>query len=337
MREKRAVKDRASSQNIPLFSKNRAVIDRAYNLSVVWHYGVHLVAMKSKGQLSALRALGKRLIPAAWHPAARRINHVFESWVSRIRRPDEYEKRKRSELEFFDPEKVYELPAIARYWTNKYLTPMLRTFGFTNALECFRPYLLDVCRANASTTCRFLSIGAGSCDAEINIARWLTESGVRNFHFKCVDINGSSIEKALQSAVVHGVQDHISVSVEDLNAWMPTETYRAILAFQSLHHVLNLEKLFHDISTALHHDGYFHDGRYDRQERTPTLAGSAPNRARSMEGASPEIQVQPSAATVRGRIRQLGLFDERVRRNSGARHSSFTYRALPIRCLHRLR
>jgi 2-polyprenyl-3-methyl-5-hydroxy-6-metoxy-1,4-benzoquinol methylase len=213
--------------------------------------------MKSKGHLSGLRALGKRLIPAAWHPAARRIDHVFESWVNRIRRPDEYEKRKRSELEFFDPEKVYELPAISRYWSNKYLTPMLRPFGFTNALECFRPYLLDVCRANTSTTCRFLSIGAGSCDAEINIARWLTESGVRNFHFKCVDINGSSIEKALESAVVHGVQDHLSVSVEDLNAWMPTETYHAILAFQSLHHVLNLEKLFHDISKALRHDGYF--------------------------------------------------------------------------------
>ena len=43
----------------------------------------------------------------------------------------------------------------------------------------------------------------------------------------------------------------------DVNSWRPARKYHAVLAFQSLHHFVELEVLFSKIQAALHPDGYF--------------------------------------------------------------------------------
>jgi 2-polyprenyl-3-methyl-5-hydroxy-6-metoxy-1,4-benzoquinol methylase len=208
--------------------------------------------------LTRLRKLGKRLIPAPYRPAARRLYEAGNAWIHRVWPSSDYADRKREELRFFtEPSQVNELPAIAHYWWNKYLIPILEPLGFTNTLECFRPYLLRLCQTQAPETVSFLSIGAGSCDAEINMARWLHESGSKNFSFECADINDSSIDKARQTAAANGVDGNFAFSLFDVNKWKPKTKYHAILALQSLHHVVELELLFERIARALHDDGYF--------------------------------------------------------------------------------
>src|SRR5262249_53272145 len=103
----------------------------------------------------------------------------------------------------------------------------------------------------------FLSIGSGSADAEINIAQWLQKQGVRSFKFECLDINEELLERARRSAELHAVEDRFIFNSFDINAWRPQQKYHAVLALQSLHHVVNLEGLFESIRDALAEDGYF--------------------------------------------------------------------------------
>jgi len=134
---------------------------------------------------------------------------------------------------------------------------MLAPFGFANSIEFVRSRIAEICRANPGEVCRCLSVGAGAAMSEVNIVQWLLENNVRNFSFECADINKGVLERGRREAAEKGVAGSFSFTVFDVNTWRPRETYRVVVAFQSLHHVLELEKLFDKIRTALHPDGYF--------------------------------------------------------------------------------
>jgi SAM-dependent methyltransferase len=211
--------------------------------------------LKLPSTLEYLKSI-KSLVPQGMRPAARFLFSAAKGAARKVWPRSDYDDRKRGELAFFtQARQVDELPAIAQYWSNTYLAAMLRPFGFTNALECFRGYLLAQCQS--SRFAHFLSIGSGSADAEINIAQWLQEQGVRSFKFECLDINEDLLERAQRSAQLHAVEDRFIFNSFDINAWRPRQKYDAVVALQSLHHVVNLESLFESIRDALTADGYF--------------------------------------------------------------------------------
>ena len=74
----------------------------------------------------------------------------------------------------------------------------------------------------------FSSIGAGSGDAEINMARWLKESGTTNFRVGMSGHDRDSAEKGRRIAAENGVEDFLSFSVLDLNGWRPRGKYHAV-------------------------------------------------------------------------------------------------------------
>jgi SAM-dependent methyltransferase len=166
--------------------------------------------------------------------------------------------RAKDELRFFSqPTDVHALPPIAHYWSEKYLTPMLRQFGVSNAHECIRSYLAELCRSSRPNRCTFLSVGSGNGEAEICMAQWLTEQNLGNFSFECLDMNGELLEQGKRRALDSGVASHFSFRPCDINHWTPSRKYDAIVALQSLHHVLELENLLDQIREALSDDGYF--------------------------------------------------------------------------------
>jgi SAM-dependent methyltransferase len=169
--------------------------------------------------------------------------------------PDYAERRRRELHTFTDPAKVDELPAIAHYWSNKHLVPMLQQMGFSSSHDCIRAYLAKLCRSSES--CVFLSIGSGKGDSEIQMATWFIEQGLTNFSFECLDINEALLARGRQSAAERGMNRHFSFKAFDVNAWAPAHTYDAVVALQSLHHVVELEKLFEGIHAALKDEGYF--------------------------------------------------------------------------------
>lgn len=54
-----------------------------------------------------------------------------------------------------------------------------------------------------------------------------------------------------------GVEDQLVTTVGDFNQWVPTHRYDAVIANQSLHHVVKLEALFDAIKSSLSDGGIF--------------------------------------------------------------------------------
>ena len=154
---------------------------------------------------------------------------------------------------FAEQVEVHDLPPIFHYWSNKWLRPQLESFGFSNPDEFFALYLAsahaDALAAGHAP--RFASLGCGNCDTEVRVAQLLLARGVRHFTIDCVDINEKMLERGRQLAIGEGVGEHIVPTRGDFNDWRPHGRYDAVLANQSLHHVMNLEGLFAAVDAAL--------------------------------------------------------------------------------------
>src|SRR6185436_8812985 len=130
----------------------------------------------------------KPFVPAGLHPPLRKCLNL-------LRGASPYNARVQREIETFDDINVQDVPAILHYWSHKHLIPMLQPFGFTDSIQCFRSYIARASRQDPNQTVRVLSIGAGTCASEINIAEWLRENSITNYLFECVDINPNLLEK----------------------------------------------------------------------------------------------------------------------------------------------
>jgi SAM-dependent methyltransferase len=93
---------------------------------------------------------------------------------------------------------------------------------------------------------------------EIVVAEKLLKQGHDNFEIDCIDINSAMHERGKLLAKEKSVHEHIKFVEADFNFWTPkAESYLAIMANQSLHHVLELENLFSSVSRGLEKNGRF--------------------------------------------------------------------------------
>jgi SAM-dependent methyltransferase len=170
----------------------------------------------------------------------------------------EYQKRLATETENFSGQvNVHDLPEIFHYWSNKHLLPMCESLGFSSPDDFFAQHLARASSGAIHRPARFASIGAGNCDAEIRLALALKQRGIEDFTIDCIDINEAMLARGRASAQQTGVDSQINPTRGDFNAWQPAHRYDAILANQSLHHVLELENLFDAIASALTPEGLF--------------------------------------------------------------------------------
>lgn len=172
---------------------------------------------------------------------------------------EEYLERKRIEKEHYnDCVGVHEnLPDIFHYWSDKYIRPKLEAFGFSSPDDFFRYYLEQRCLENINIHQQFLSIGSGNCDLESNIASILKSKGIQNFTITCLDLNEAMLQRGRDRAAEQNVAEHFEFRQGDFNNWKADKTYDAVIANQSLHHVLELEKLFEEIRKSLGPAGIF--------------------------------------------------------------------------------
>jgi len=152
---------------------------------------------------------------------------------------------------------VHDLPPIFHYWSNKYLLPMEQQFGFSSPEDFFTKYLLEAAQRTRMRRARFISLGAGNSDAEVRIAQNLVRGGLNDFVLECLEINPAMLDRGRALARGAGLERHVVPIAGDFNYWNPEHTYDAILANQSLHHVLRLEALLDAVKGALHRDGLF--------------------------------------------------------------------------------
>lgn len=158
---------------------------------------------------------------------------------------------------FEDCLNVHDLPAIFHYWSSTHIRPKLLPFGFDSPNAMFAKYLAERCRDESNRTKHFVSLGAGNCDLEIELALKLRSWGHENFIIDCVEINQAMLSRALSAADKAGVGRHLKFTESDLNTWSPACDCDAAIANQSLHHVLNLEGLFEQVRRSLKAGGSF--------------------------------------------------------------------------------
>jgi SAM-dependent methyltransferase len=163
-----------------------------------------------------------------------------------------------NETAIFDAQSdVHDLPPIYHYWSNRYLRPRLETFGFSNPDEFFIDGLARACAKAQPRTARCVSIGAGNGDTEVRIARALIDRGCTDFTIDCLELNAQMLARGGALAREAGVAAQIVPLQGDFNAWRPARAYDAVIANQSLHHVVALENLFDAIAAALQPGGVF--------------------------------------------------------------------------------
>lgn len=148
---------------------------------------------------------------------------------------------------------VHDLPPIFHYWTSRHLLPKLLPFGFNSPNDMFAKRLEKACVANPHP--RFVSLGAGNCDAEIDLARGLQAHGY-DFTLDCLDVNSTMLERGRVAAAEAGISQ-LNFIASDLNTWHAAHEYDAVIANQSLHHVVNLEGLFENVKRSLRPGGTF--------------------------------------------------------------------------------
>ena len=161
-------------------------------------------------------------------------------------------------------EQVHDLPAIHVYWADKHLTPLFRDFGFETLEDFFFQELAQLLRSSAAPTNTvnatnvIVSIGSGNCDFEVALARRLVSAGLDKFRIECMDINTEMLRRGQALARAGGVAPFIVPLQADFNSWTPESgRYLAVLANQSLHHVVNLEGLFDAVKRGLRPAGIF--------------------------------------------------------------------------------
>jgi len=151
---------------------------------------------------------------------------------------------------------VHDLPPIFHYWSNLYVRPKLERFGFSSPEELFQLYV-DKRFQKGGKERRVVSIGAGNCQLEVELAAHLAHAGYTDFTVECLDLNPDMLDRGRAHATRAAVSSRMNFVALDINAWTATAEYDCVLANQSLHHIVNLENLFAEIKRSLKPGGTF--------------------------------------------------------------------------------
>ena len=80
---------------------------------------------------------------------------------------------------------VHALPDIFHYWSNAYVRPKLEVLWIGSSSEMFSTYLEEQGELRKTDAKRFVSIGSGNCDLEIELALRLMAKGHTDFVIDC--------------------------------------------------------------------------------------------------------------------------------------------------------
>jgi 2-polyprenyl-3-methyl-5-hydroxy-6-metoxy-1,4-benzoquinol methylase len=172
--------------------------------------------------------------------------------------PTDYETRIRAQIaQYANPEGLLKLPPIYHYWIAKHIQPRMCTvLGASDVLLFFARSVAEAfCQPGAGR--RIVSLGAGECEHEIALIKKLLDMGETDFMLEALELSPVRSERARERASKDGVASYLTISEADLNTWVPEQKYSIVIAKDTLHHVLELERLFDSVHEALEDEGTF--------------------------------------------------------------------------------
>jgi len=171
---------------------------------------------------------------------------------------DQYQRKlEQQKQQYQSGDEIHDLPEVFHYWSNKYLLPkFVSVFECSNMHEFYANPFSELCE-NADRKVRLVSIGSGSSDLEIAISKILISRGFTNFSMTCLDVSENLIEESRKKISEHGLGLYVSSNYFDINLQTIDYEVSGFMANHSLHHVVELEKLFEMIDRCLVPNGRF--------------------------------------------------------------------------------
>jgi SAM-dependent methyltransferase len=169
---------------------------------------------------------------------------------------DAYTERVAQELaRYAEVEEVHDLPPIYHHWSARHCLPLLVELGYASLDQLWDEHVAEVCRRRAPERARLVSLGAGNGETEIGIAQRLADRGTENLELELLELNGQMLERAVAQAAELGLADRVIAVEADLNTWSAQQDADVFFANHSLHHVVELERLFAEVRRHMRPDG----------------------------------------------------------------------------------
>lgn len=168
---------------------------------------------------------------------------------------NEYQSKLKKQIEQFrQVENIHDLPGIFHYWTSSYLAaPLTELFATADPIQIFTNAFAESAQEKRPI---FLSLGAGDCSIEIDIAQRLKRTGM-DFVIECAELSDVLLTRGRKAAATAGVAEFMEFNEVDINRWQTQRTYAAVMANHSLHHIVALEHVFDQVASALSPGGRF--------------------------------------------------------------------------------
>jgi SAM-dependent methyltransferase len=171
---------------------------------------------------------------------------------------NDYEaKLREQQQQYASGSEISVLAPIFGYWAQRFVAPRWQAVFSTNSLSrVYSTPLKALLRAKASH-CTFVSLGSGSCAEEIGIAQDLRAEGFSNFTIVGLEVAEHLIAEANAAIAREGLAGQVVSQFFDVNRQPIEGPVDAVIANQSLHHFVELERLFDLVEAALVPQGYF--------------------------------------------------------------------------------
>lgn len=167
-----------------------------------------------------------------------------------------YDSRIASELcAYIGVEEVHDLPAIHDYWTERFVSPLFTEVGSGGIDELWERHIAEQCVRCAPRAARLLSLGAGNGEYELPLAARLAQRGLTNLEVVLLELNSVMLDRALEAAEQLGLRERVRAEQTDLNTWIADEPADVYLAVHSLHHVVELEHLYDQVTRSIDPQG----------------------------------------------------------------------------------
>lgn len=166
---------------------------------------------------------------------------------------DDYQTRVDQQIrQYEDISNIHELPDAFHFWSHNYLRPGLQeVFGVASVAEFYAEGFIAA--AKSKERARFLSIGCGDGWLEIAISKIMRERGLE-FDFIAADLSPVMLSRFVD-ALPSELTPYLHPTQHDLNSIEIEGRFDGVMANHSLHHFVELERIFDYVRERL--DGVF--------------------------------------------------------------------------------
>lgn len=153
---------------------------------------------------------------------------------------------------------MHDLPPMFHVWSNEYIRPGLEdVFGVSTITDFYRSAYREAKSKIEKDSGLILSIGCGDGSVEIDLAKSLLKDEVRNFRIVGADLSPILLQTMRTKIATEGLGDFIEPLEVDLNLVEVPQSFDMIMANHSLHHILELEKIFDFSKSHMKSSGVF--------------------------------------------------------------------------------